>query len=91
VYVAAEGAFGSLDAIASPGLRDVETILAKAVLPLPREVLVLTRRVLEEHVRREGSQGRIQEEDVDVAIQWYSAHKPSIILESGDIEARPQV
>ncbi len=90
VYVASEGAFGSLDAIASPGLRDVETILAKAVLPLPREVLVLTRRVLEEHVGRQGSQGRIQEEDVDAAIQWYSAHTPPIILESGNLEARSQ-
>ncbi len=81
VYVASEGAFGSLDAIASPALRDVETILAQAVLPLPREMLVLTRRVLEEHVRREGSRGIIQEEDVDAAIRWYGAHKPSIVFE----------
>ena len=81
VYVASEGAFGSLDAIASPALRDVETILAKAALPLPREVLVLTRRVLEEHVWREGSSGRIQEKDVDAAIQWYNAHKPPLVLE----------
>ena len=90
VYVASEGDFGSLDAIASPGLRDVETVLAKSVPPLPREVLVLTRRVLEEHMRREGSQGRIQEEDVEAAIQWYSAHQPPIILESNSHEARLQ-
>lgn len=80
VYVACEGAFGSLDAISSPALRDVETILAKAALPLPREILVLTRRVLEEHVRREGNDGIIREEDIDAAIQWYNAHKPQIAL-----------
>ena len=58
-------------------------MLAKAVLPLPREMLVLTRRVLEEHVRREGNRGTIQEEDVDAAIRWYSDHKPSLVLEEG--------
>ncbi|HID63143.1 MAG TPA: hypothetical protein EYP49_10445 [Anaerolineae bacterium] len=81
VYVASEGVFGSLDAVASPALRDVETILAKAILPLPREMLVLTQRVLEEHVWREGSRGRIQEEDVETAIQWYGSHQPQIIVE----------
>ena len=80
VYVASEGAFDSLDAVASPALRDVEAILAKAVLPLPREVLVLTRRVLEEHVWRAGSRGRIEEEDVETAIQWYGNHQPQIII-----------
>ncbi|MEA3340928.1 MAG: hypothetical protein U9R15_13270, partial [Chloroflexota bacterium] len=90
VYVASEGDFGSLDAIASPGLRDVETILAKAVLPLPREMLVLTRRVLEEHVGCEGSEGRIKEHDVDTAIQWYNTHKPPIALKNSNLEARPQ-
>ena len=81
VYVASEGAFGSLDAVASPALRDVETMLAKAVLPLPREMLVLTRRVLEEHVWCEGSSGSIQEKDVDSAIQWYNNHRPQIVVE----------
>jgi len=73
VYVASEGAFSSLDAVASPALRDIETTLAKAVFPIPREILVLTRRVLEEHVRREGSIGLLQEEDVEAAIYWYQA------------------
>ncbi|GAB4534966.1 MAG: hypothetical protein Kow0063_18640 [Anaerolineae bacterium] len=75
VYVASEGAFGSLDAITSPALRDVETMLAQAVVPLPREMLVLTRRVLIEHVRRSGSTGKIQEADVEGAIRWYANHK----------------
>ena len=85
VYVASQGSFGSLDAVASPALRDVETMLSQASLPLPREVLVLTRRVLEEHVRREGNSGKIQEEDIYTAIQWYNEHKPSLDLMQVDL------
>lgn len=81
VYVASEGAFDSLDAVSSPALRDVEALLAQAVLPLPREILVLTRRVLEEHVRRNGNSGIIQEEDIRAAILWYNACKPQVVVE----------
>ncbi len=70
VYVATEGTFGSLDALASPALRDIETLLAKTVYPLPREMLVITRRVIEEHLRR-GRDGLLTSEDVQSAIQWY--------------------
>ncbi|MBC7226173.1 MAG: hypothetical protein H5T61_02950 [Thermoflexales bacterium] len=70
VYVATEGAFGSLDALASPALRDIETLLAKTVYPLPREILVITRRVVEEHVRREGD-GLLAAMDIQAAIHWY--------------------
>ena len=86
VYVASEGSFGSLDAVASPALRDVETTLAQASLPLPREMLVLTRRVLEEHVWREGNSGKIQEEDIDAAIRWYNIHIPSLNLIQRDLQ-----
>ncbi|MGB9890596.1 MAG: hypothetical protein ACPLTQ_13155, partial [Anaerolineae bacterium] len=72
VYVASGGDFGSLDAVASPALRDVETVLARAVLPLPREMLVLTRQVIEEHVRREGAEGLLKSEDIEAAIKAYS-------------------
>ncbi|MEM3646840.1 MAG: hypothetical protein QW334_01660, partial [Thermofilum sp.] len=71
VYVATEGSFGSLDALASPALRDIETLLAKTVIPIPREMLVLTRRVLEEHVQLAGYNSLIGEEEVEKAIQWY--------------------
>jgi hypothetical protein len=77
VYAASEGAFGSLDAIASPAARDIETLLAKSVVPLPREMLVLTQRVLEEHIARFGATGVIQPEDIDAAIAWYQAHQPA--------------
>ncbi len=70
VYVATEGAFGSLDALASPALRDIETLLAKTVHPLPREMLVITRRVIEEHLRR-GGNGLLTAADLHSAIQWY--------------------
>ena len=81
VYVASKGAFSSLDAVASPALRDIETILAKAVFPIPREILVLTHRVLEEHVRREGPTGLLKEEDVEAAIHWYQVEsKASLTL-----------
>jgi hypothetical protein len=77
VYVASEGAFGSLDAIASPAIRDLETVLAKIAFPLPREMLVLTQRVLVEHINRFGATGIIQPEDVDAALAWYQAQHPT--------------
>lgn len=77
IEVASQGQFGSLDAIASPAVRDIETMLAKIIVPLPREMLVLTQRVLWEHVTRTGTTGTIQLEDVDAAIAWYSANQPN--------------
>lgn len=76
VYVATEGAFGSLDAVASHALRDIETTLAKAVLSAPREILVLARRVVEEHIRRDGCVGLISEEDLEAALHWYLSINP---------------
>lgn len=73
VYVATEGTFGSLDALASPALRDIETLLAKTVHPLPREMLLITRRLIEEHIRRGGG-GLFDLEDLYATIQWYQSH-----------------
>lgn len=81
VYVASDGAFRSLDAITSPALRGIETTLALAVILLPREILVLTRRVLWEHVQREGVTGKIEAEDLDAALDWYKENKPTIVTE----------
>ncbi len=75
VYVATEGTFGSLDAVSSPALRDVETILARRVAPpVPREMLVLTRLVLECHIRFHGTTGLIDERDVEAAIFTFNKH-----------------
>jgi predicted dinucleotide-utilizing enzyme len=82
VYIASEGAFGSLDAITSPALRDVETMLARKVAPLPREIQVLARCVLVEHVQRSGNTGKIQEGDVEAAIKWYAGNRLELRVES---------
>ena len=78
VYVASEGAFESLDALASPALRNIEDTLAEVVIPLPREILVLTQRVLWEHIYRKGVDGKIEPEDVDAAIRWYRENQPAV-------------
>jgi hypothetical protein len=75
VYVASGGEFGSLDAVCGPELRDVETALIKA-LPararLPREALVLVRRVMHEYAQRpKAAAGRLASDDIDAAIRWY--------------------
>jgi hypothetical protein len=75
VYVASGGEFGSLDAVCGPDVRDVETVLIKA-LPararLPREALMLVQRVLIEYSRRpDRIAGRLALEDLDTAIRWY--------------------
>jgi hypothetical protein len=76
VFAATGGEFGSLDAVSSPALRDVETQLAQSVIPLPREVLLLVRRVLAEYVHRTGgSSGFIEPEDITRAKEWYQAYQ----------------
>ncbi len=71
VYVATEGTFSSLDAVASAEVRDVELTLAKEIVPLPREILVITRRLIKEHVARAGGEGLLTEEDLKAVISWY--------------------
>jgi hypothetical protein len=76
VYRATEGKFGSLDAFSSSELRDVETTLVRLVPPLPRELIVLVQRVLEEYVERVSAQGedksdQLQQADLDAAMAWY--------------------
>ena len=69
VYVASSGSFGSLDAISSPALRDVETLLAREALPLPREVILLAGRVLYEAFSRNAE--RLEDADIAMALSWY--------------------
>ena len=71
IYVATAGQFGSLDALAAPGLRDVETRIARAVRPLPREALVLVTALIWEHLRHSSSTGQLDEADMQAAIHWY--------------------
>lgn len=71
IFVATEGAFGSLDAVSTPDLTDVETQLARAVAPLPREALLLTGRLLWERARRNDPKGRLDATDLEAALAWY--------------------
>jgi hypothetical protein len=78
VYVASGGEFDSLDAISSPDLRDVEAILAASVAPLPRELLILVRRVFQEYVHRTPDvTGYLEPADIDNALAWYRRHPGS--------------
>jgi hypothetical protein len=76
VWVATEGGFGSLDALCSPGLRDAETQLARIIAPLPREILVLTARLLWEHVRRGDANPKLTPADLQAAAAWYEEQRP---------------
>ena len=74
VYVASGGKFGSLDAISSPALRDVETRLTSAITPLPREALVVVKYLLEACAhRRGGGIARLEADDLEVALRRYAA------------------
>jgi hypothetical protein len=76
VYVASGGEIGSLDAISGPALHDLETMLTKLTPPLPREAIVLVRRVLFEYTQRAGgNSGRLEPSDVEVAVKWYQRNQ----------------
>lgn len=69
VYVASQGRFGSLDALSSPALRDVETLIASRARPLPREAIQFAGMVLENYLEREGEY--VEPEDITTAEQQY--------------------
>jgi hypothetical protein len=78
VHRATQGKFGSLDAFSSSELRDVETMLVRLAPPLPREVIVLVQRVLQEYAQRLSEHGQdeadqLQQADLDAALAWYRA------------------
>jgi hypothetical protein len=62
----------SLDALSTPGLRDIEDALIDVLIsPLPREMIILAEQVFIEHVLRMGPEGRLEPDDLDAAIRWY--------------------
>ena len=69
VYVASQGRFGSLDALSSPALRDVETLIAGRARPLPREAIALAGIVLQHYLERRGEY--LEPEDISKAEQKY--------------------
>jgi hypothetical protein len=68
---ASRGAFDSLDAISAPSLRNAEVELLDIIPLIPRELLVLINRVIEEHVQRAGPTGALEPEDVRAAKAQY--------------------
>lgn len=74
VAVASRGAFGSLDAISSPALRDVETLIARRVLPLPREAIVFVQTLLQRAVQSsEAAAVVLEPEHLEATTTWYQA------------------
>lgn len=71
VYFASQGTFGSLGPLCVPGIQDLETVLAREVKPLPREIIVLTRYVLEAHVRDHRERPKIDRTDIEFALNRY--------------------
>ncbi|HAJ37633.1 MAG TPA: hypothetical protein DCL15_18350 [Chloroflexi bacterium] len=72
VAVASGGAFGSLDAISSPALRDVETLIARRVPLLPREAIVFVHTLLKCAVSScITGVVMVESEHLDATTAWY--------------------
>ena len=83
VYAAVDGEFASLGAVSAlPAGQDLELELSRVVPSLPREALVLITRILFEYQERWREnphvEKRIQAEDMDSAIAWYSAEQAHV-------------
>ncbi len=80
VYTASDGYFGSLDALSSPALRDIEMDLAQFCQPLPRELLVLVQRVLYVCFGRTGRKqvAEIEPGDIERAKGWYQSQQEQL-------------
>lgn len=75
VHEATGGAFSSLDAISSPQLSNVEGLIVETALPLPREAILLTCRLLASYAERTaGGEGQIEPADLVAARSWYADH-----------------
>lgn len=75
VYVASEGQFGSLDAIAGPGLRDIETEIARNTPAVPREAVFFAHLLLRARRERLGDrEGWLEPTDWEWAITNYQEH-----------------
>lgn len=72
VYVASQGKFGSLQTLTSPAVsEEIEMEIARAVEPLPREMLVFVDQLLLNHVRSRRIHHQIQLEEFDATLDWY--------------------
>lgn len=84
VYVSVNGEFASLSAVSTiPSAQDLELELARAVYPLPREILVLVKRILFEYEERwqknPQAEKRIRAEDIEKGLVWYRTEQAPVI------------
>ena len=84
VYAAVDGEFASLSAVSTvPSVQDLELELARAVYPLPREILVLVKRILFEYKERwrenPDAEKCIQSEDIEKSLVWYRTEQKPVI------------
>ncbi|MCL5994865.1 MAG: hypothetical protein M1546_02275 [Chloroflexi bacterium] len=87
IEVASEGKFDSLDAISSTAIRDLETLLASQVPPLPREVLWVARETLRAFSQRVGGRvgSALEPEDVAAGLAAYRQQRSgSLFGQLGD-------
>ncbi len=75
LYFASDGAFGSLAAIAARTLPELELVLANAIQPIPREMLVLTRQLLALVAQKGIQQVKIWPGEMEQALLWYAAQR----------------
>ncbi len=90
VYAATDGEFASFSVVSAlPSVQDLELELARAVYPLPREALVLVKRILFAYEERwrgnPQSEKRIQVEDIEKALAWYRTDQAPITEELASI------
>ncbi len=84
IYSAVNGEFASLSAVSAlPSVLDLELDLARVVYPLPREMLVLVKRILFNYDQRcldnPNAEKRIQPVDIDQALAWYRTEQAPIV------------
>ena len=76
LYVASDGRFDSLDALADMNIMGLDRRVVEAASPaIPREVLWIANRLFIEHCRYEPITGHLEEQDVRHAIEAYQAKR----------------
>lgn len=66
-----------LNMLGDPGLFDLEERVIQAIRPSPRDALRFVERIFLEHVRRQGREGRLNDEDFRAAEEWYKRSGPT--------------
>jgi hypothetical protein len=79
LQVASGGRFDSLDAISSVSLRGAESIIVRNAKPFPRKVIQLTNHLLHVHVQQYHGRGKLEAEDLRLALNWYKERESRMV------------